>query len=93
MRTFAGAKLGLVLVRKGARIIVEEVGGEEARVLGVRKGDTLLEVAGTKITNHTVADAARLIGAAERPLSLTLLAPVIQKEASPLSVELALHGG
>ena len=93
VRTFAGAKLGLVLVRKGARIIVEEVGGEEAKVLGVRKGDALLEIAGTRITNHTVADAAKLIGEAERPLSLTLLAPVVQKEASPLSIELALHGG
>ena len=79
VRTFAGAKLGLVLVRKGARIIVEEVGGEEAKVLGVRKGDALLEIAGTRITNHTVADAAKLIGAAERPLSLTLPAPVFLK--------------
>ena len=73
VRTFAGAKLGLVLVRKG--IIVEEVGGEEAKVLGVRKGDALLEVAGTKLTNHPVADAARLIGEAERPLSLDVISP------------------
>ena len=93
VRTFAGAKLGLVLVRKGSKIEVEEVGGDEAKVLGVRKGDALLEVAGTRITDHTVADAARLIGEAERPLSLTLLAPVVPKEASPLSIELALHGG
>ena len=30
VRTFAGAKLGLVWVRKGSKIEVEEVGGEEA---------------------------------------------------------------
>lgn len=96
VRTFAGARLGLVLVRKDHGIEVEEVGGAEAKVLGVRKGDILVEIAGDAVSpTETVNDVAQRISVAERPLALTLLAPIVREvtPVTPPAIKLALTGG
>ena len=75
--TFHGKTLGLVLAnRDGEHVRVKQIkdAAAEARSLGINVGDIVLAIAGEPVPKGaTIADVAKKIATADRPLQLTLL--------------------
>ena len=75
--TFHGKTLGLVLAnRDGEHVRVQKIkdAAAEARSLGINVGDLVLAIAGEPVPKGAaIADVAKKIQTADRPLQLTLL--------------------